>query len=240
MEGTTVLGTSALNSSGVATLMTSSLAAGTHTFSAQFAGSASFANSTSNNVSTVVSPVTAVPPTVTMFQRFGFHAQPTILVLTFSEALAPGPAENVNNYTIMLASGHAPTGVPVGGTIAVARAVYNPTTHTVELDPAHRLNVHDVFQLTVNGMTPSGLTGATGLPLAGAGNKAGTNYVAPITFKTLAGPASAAPALALAPLIEGLRSVSPDAVDHLAVAGQLAVHARHGGHHLKASAHRGV
>jgi hypothetical protein len=229
-EGTTVLGTSAVNSSGVATLTTSTLAAGTHTLTAAFNGSTNFAASTSSNVSAVINPVTAVPPTVTLFQRFGFHAQPTILVLTFSEALAPGPAQDVGNYTIVLQSGHAPGGVPIGGTIAVSRAVYNPTMHTVGLYPAKRLNVHDVYQLTVNGMTPTGLTGATGLPLAGANHQAGTNYVAPINFSTLAGSSNAAFLTIAQRLVFGPPSVSPQAIDHLAVTGELGVR-RVGKHH---------
>ena len=40
-------------------------------------------------------------------------------------------------------------------------------------------------------MTPNGLTGATGVPLAGQGNVAGTNYVAVFSGEILAGPASA-------------------------------------------------
>ena len=48
---------------------------------------------------------TAGAPTVVSLVRYGFHMQPTSLVLTFSSALATGPAENVNNYQILTSSG---------------------------------------------------------------------------------------------------------------------------------------
>ena len=48
------------------------------------------------------------------------------------------------------------------------------------------------YQLTVIGTTPSGLTGATGVPLDGLGNGTpGTNYVTMFSGSILAGPAPA-------------------------------------------------
>jgi hypothetical protein len=59
MNGSTLLGTATLNSSGVATLTTSSLAVGTYSLTAQYAGNANFLTSTSAAVSvTVTAPVT--------------------------------------------------------------------------------------------------------------------------------------------------------------------------------------
>ena len=49
-------------------------------------------------------------PTVVTLVRFGFHAQQTSLVLTFSAALNPTPAQDVNNYQIATADG---TVIPV-------------------------------------------------------------------------------------------------------------------------------
>ena len=40
-------------------------------------------------------------PTVTNLQRFGFHAQTTTLVLTFSAALDPASARAVSNYALV-------------------------------------------------------------------------------------------------------------------------------------------
>ena len=127
----------------------------------------------------------------------------------------------------------------VGGTVAVARAVYTPATMTVGLYPTKRLNLHDVYQLTVNGVPLTGLTGASGLPLAGAGNLAGTNYVAPIRFTTLAGSSNDAFQPPFGLLSGGPTRVVSEAFDQLAVAGDLAARAPHVKHHHKAWA-RGV
>jgi hypothetical protein len=54
LSGSTLLGTATLNSSGVATLSTSSLAAGTYSLTAQYAGNANFLSSTSAAASVTV------------------------------------------------------------------------------------------------------------------------------------------------------------------------------------------
>ena len=124
---------------------------------------------------------TAAAPTVVSLVRYGFHMQPTSLVLTFSTALDPASAQNVANYQIMTS----------GGTlIPVSSAVYNASAMTVTLSPSQLLNIHDFYQLTVNGMPPNGLTSSTGVALDGAGNGTpGTNYVTTISGQNLAGPA---------------------------------------------------
>ena len=116
--------------------------------------------------------------------------------------------------------------------------IYDPAAMTVALYPARRLNLHDVYQLAVNAMSRTGLTGASGLPLAGAGNVAGTNYVARITSKTLAGPSCAAFTTPLQRLVERPASVSPEAFDHLALAGNLAAGGPLGKHRRKETGHR--
>jgi autotransporter-associated beta strand protein len=128
------------------------------------------------------------PPTIVSLQRFGFHEQPTSLVLTFSTALNTTAAQNVNNYQIVNMGGPGRDGNLVGQVIPVSAAIYDPVALTVTLFPSDRLDIHNDYQLTVNGTPPGGLTGATGVPLAGAGGVAGTNFVANITIDTLAGP----------------------------------------------------
>jgi hypothetical protein len=54
LSGSTLLGTATLNSSGVATLSTTSLAAGTYSLTAQYSGNANFLSSTSTAVSVTV------------------------------------------------------------------------------------------------------------------------------------------------------------------------------------------
>jgi hypothetical protein len=123
---------------------------------------------------------TTAAPTVVSLLRFGFHAQQTSLVLTFSTALAAGPAQDVNNYQIMTENGTV---------IPVTSAVYDPTALTVTLSPAQRLNLQSFYQLTVTGTTPGGLTSSTGVPLDGAGNGTpGTNFVKMFSGGILAGP----------------------------------------------------
>jgi hypothetical protein len=127
--------------------------------------------------------VAAGAPTVVSLLRYGFHAQQTSLVLTFSTALAAGPAQNVNNYQIMTENGTV---------IPVTSAVYDPTALTVTLIPAQRLTLQSFYQLSVTGTTPGGLTSSTGVPLDGAGNGTpGTNFVKMFSGGILAGPSPA-------------------------------------------------
>ena len=125
-----------------------------------------------------------VAPTVQNLQRFGFHAQPTTLVLTFSTALDPAPAQDVANYRLNAVIGHR-----IGHAIRIKAAIYDPTTHAVTLQPAHRLYLFGRYLLEVNGSTPTGVAGATGLLLDGRGNGVpGTDYVATFGKEILAGP----------------------------------------------------
>ena len=127
------------------------------------------------------------PPTVLSLQRFGYHDQPTSLVLTFSAVLDATTSQNVNNYQIVNMGGPGRDGNLVGEVIPVMTAIYDPTAFSVTLFPAERLDIHNDYQLTVNGTAPGGLTGVTGVPLAGQDGVSGTNYVADITINTLAG-----------------------------------------------------
>ena len=124
-----------------------------------------------------------VAPTVASLVRFGFHMQQTSLVLTFSTALNPTPAQDVNNYQIVAMNGTA---------IPISSAVYDPATLTVTLFPSALLSLHTFYQLTVNGATPNGLTSSTGVPLDGQGNGTpGTNFVSMFGGGILVGPAPA-------------------------------------------------
>ena len=51
----------------------------------------------------------AATPVVTSVSRFGYHMQPTSLVLTFSSALDPARAEDAHNYRIVLIGGRGGT-----------------------------------------------------------------------------------------------------------------------------------
>ncbi|MFI5459447.1 MAG: IPT/TIG domain-containing protein [Isosphaerales bacterium] len=165
------------------------------------------------------------PPQVVSLSRLGFDAQPTSLALTFSSALDPTPAEEVHNYRIVTIGGRGKNGALVGHVTRVRAAVYDQATLTVTLYPAQRLDIHNLYRVTVNGTTPSGLTSATGVPLDGQGNGTpGTNYSAVISPKTLAGPAPATQVAARKTLAAHRRLIkgpSASAVDALSASGKL-------------------
>ena len=141
--------------------------------------------------------------------RFGFHMQPTSVVLTFSAALDPTRADNVNNYQFVTIGGRGRHATAVGHVTRIRAAVYNPTTFTVTLYPTQRLSVHKLYQLTVTGTGLHGLRGTTGIPLDSRGNgMPGANYAVVISGKQLAGPAPTESAARQKTLTAYLRHIS--------------------------------
>ena len=142
--------------------------------------------SVSQSLTIVVAQAVAAP-VVQELQRFGFHAQPTTFVLTFSTALEQATAEDVANYVLQRIDGQH-----LGPAIPIKAAVYDPITRTVTLDPAHRVYLFRHYRLLVNGSTPTGVTGATGLLLDGRGNgQPGSDFVTTFGKSILAGPNAA-------------------------------------------------
>jgi uncharacterized repeat protein (TIGR01451 family) len=137
-----------------------------------------------NTAAPVVTPVVA-PPTVTSLLRFGFHAQPTTFVLAFSAPLDPASAQNPANYTLMPLGPRGATGAP----IPIVAAVYNTSNLTVTLYPNQLVYLFARYRLVVNGSTPTGVAGATGVLIDGASNGLpGSNYVRDFGPEILAGP----------------------------------------------------
>jgi hypothetical protein len=119
LNGSTPLGTAPLNASGVATLSTASLAAGTYSLTAQYTGNASFLSSTS----------AAVPVTV--------NAQATVIVQSFSLNAGGSTSQTVQSGgTAVYTLGVSPavgTTLPainfvVSGLPAGATATFSPQT----------------------------------------------------------------------------------------------------------------
>ncbi len=181
-DGTTLLGTAPL-SNGVASLSISSLSSGVHTFNAVYSGSGTVSTSGASLV------ISTAGPQVTSMKRYGFHLQPTYVLLSFNGPLDPTSAQNPENYQILGPNGHQ---------IAVASAIYDPATDTVTLVPAERLNIHQSFLLTVNGAAPSGLMNPSKVAMEGAGpGQIGSNYVTTIRRRNLVGRARKLPTLGL-------------------------------------------
>ena len=150
-DGTAFLG-SAPVVNGVATFNAGVLPAGSHSFSAVYEGGGT--SSTSQGSTAVLT----IGPRVTHVVRFGFHHQPTFLVVSFDGPLDPATAENVANY--LLIGPKDRHGVP-SYAVGIISAVYDPADHTVTLALAGRWNIHWQWTLTVKG-TSGGVTGPSG------------------------------------------------------------------------------
>jgi sugar lactone lactonase YvrE len=83
-DGTTVLGQQALNASGVATLSTSTLAAGTHTITATFQATAAFASSTATLTQVITAPMGSFTITATPASQYVRGAGSTIYQVTIT------------------------------------------------------------------------------------------------------------------------------------------------------------
>jgi hypothetical protein len=172
----TITPTSTVSQSGSASSNFTSNTPGTATISATL-------DNQTVSLSFMVTPAVTAPIVVSL-QRFGFHAQPTTFVLTFSAALDPASAQDLANYHLNSISGHK-----LGRAIRIKAATYNPADNTVTLHPGVRVHLFAQYRLVVNGSTPTGVKGATGLLLDGNGNgQPGSDYVATFGKEILAGP----------------------------------------------------
>jgi parallel beta-helix repeat protein len=152
-----------VNGSDRATLSIASLARGTHTIRAAYSGDSSFAASAVATPLVETVKAVAAPgvdgPTVESVKRFGIHMQPTVLVVSFSEALDPASAVNLRNYRIT---------DPCGQPVRIRSAVYDVHSNTVTLRPAHRINLHHRYYFMVVGTGPDGVRNTQGMLLDGA------------------------------------------------------------------------
>jgi CSLREA domain-containing protein len=170
-----------LNGRDEAALLVESLAKGTHTITAAYTGDSSFAASSAT--STLIETVKAVPPPVVdgpkveLVQRFGIHMQPTVVLLSFDEALDPTSAVNLSNYKITDPNGH---------TVRISSAVFDAKTNTVTLRPAERINLHHTYHLTIIGTGRNGVRNPQGLLLDGTDKGTpDSNYTCSIDWRNV-------------------------------------------------------
>jgi hypothetical protein len=175
------LATVQVNPGGIAQLVRR-LPQGGNFLTASYSGDTNFLGSSWPGTTIIVQPappgaVLEVAPTVLAVQRFGFHWQPTTLVVTYSTAMDPFTVQNPNNYRIV---------GPGGFLIPVAQAVYNPATDSVTLFPTQRLDLHLPYHFTIIASIFGGVTDAHGVPLDGAGNGTpGTDFHTTLTARNL-------------------------------------------------------
>lgn len=110
MDGGTVLGSSALNASGVATFSTSSLLIGSHSITAQYGGDSSHGSSTSPALSQIVNKASTTT-TVTSDSNPSKSGRSVTFTATVSSAVATGSVQFFDGSTalgtVTLTSGHA-------------------------------------------------------------------------------------------------------------------------------------
>jgi uncharacterized repeat protein (TIGR01451 family) len=130
-------------------------------------------NNNTSSVSVDVSPSTP-PVTVVSLRRFGFHEQPTMLVVAFSGVLDTPSAQDLSNYSLVL--------IAHGGAlhlrVPIFQAAYDPTANTVSLRPTRLLPLRFHYVLTINASIPTGVRAANGELLDGNDDGIpGGNYV---------------------------------------------------------------
>jgi len=129
----------------------------------------------------------STPPLVSDFQHSGIHHEPTQIVLTFDQGMAPASVENTNNYLVRTGPHDRYR------TVRIRSATYSAAAHTVTLVTAQHLNIHYDYKLIVNATGPLAVQNAEGLALDGSGaGTPGTPYVKRFGPSSLVWPQSAA------------------------------------------------
>jgi hypothetical protein len=111
---------------------------------------------------TIVDRADVSPPTLRDTRLVGEGDRPTGIALTFSEPMAPGPAQDVGNYYVTAGPPRRPQSL-FGGSrpVPLQSAVYDAATQTVVLTPAQPLESSVIYSV---GITPTAiLTGSSPL-----------------------------------------------------------------------------
>ncbi|MFO0907367.1 MAG: Ig-like domain-containing protein [Isosphaeraceae bacterium] len=174
------IGTAPVDATGTARITISTLAPGRHTVVAGYGGDANFTGAVSNVVTQLVGSL--VGPHVVEVERFGYHLQPTSLVLSFDAALDPSRAVDLSAYRLLTAGRDGRFGTRDDGSVAFVSASYDAATHTVTLAPKQRLSLWQPYRLIVKGTGSASVTDIHGNPLDGQNvGGSGSDYQATVT-----------------------------------------------------------
>ena len=191
------LGNLGVGSSTTFTIVVRPLSAGTFTTTATVSAierDASIGNNTAAAAANAVDPTSTLTPTSTStptstptvgddgpriisVKRYGIHAMPTTIVLTFNESLDAASAQNVGNYRIS---------APGGSRVLVRRAVYDATARTVTLHAIQRISIHKPYSLVIRGAGRDNLRDFAARQLDGKGTGfPGSDFATVLTWRNL-------------------------------------------------------
>jgi uncharacterized repeat protein (TIGR01451 family) len=153
--------------------------------------------SPTNNRTQMVTPTVASPigdttgPTLVKLQRFGFHADLTFLVVTYSEPVDSARALDPANYTVRGLGRDGRFGTPDDPIIPIHSLRLGLAPNSVVLRMKRRLYAFVPFQLTINGKTSGAVADQAGNRLDGDHDgEAGGNFVRRFNRRIIAGAAS--------------------------------------------------
>ena len=118
------------------------------------------------------------PPVVTGLARYGYHFDPTLIVVTFSDPMIMDRVQQPTNYRLTFLGRDMRLGTCDDVVIPIKDASYNAETQSVSLSPTRQLPLHYRYALQISGDPESGLVSESGVPLDGVGaGEPGTNYL---------------------------------------------------------------
>jgi|GEM_PF-5844838 len=155
-----------------------------------FQASAMGANGSTGQINYVLTVQAAAAPVVTRVSRYGYHAQPTVFVVSFSQPMDSRSASSLANYSLVMAGHDGVFGTRDDRNVALRSASYDSATNAVTLIPGQmNLPLHRQYRLTIDGQPNDGLRNVSGTYLGGQGVGApGTNFVTTFGQEILAGP----------------------------------------------------
>lgn len=129
LDGATTLGTGTLNSSGVATLGTTALAAGANSITAVYSGDANFSGSTSTAVTITVSTVVATATTLSASAATAVSGAS----LTFTATVSPASGSNAPTGIVTFLDGTTTlgTGALSAGSATLSTATLSTGAHSI-------------------------------------------------------------------------------------------------------------